>query len=68
MADRNPGSHKVASDAPVDTQAGCTNKSNGLNSTTADGQSNIDLMAIPPNKPRPIETTKTHWLFGNFGD
>jgi hypothetical protein len=52
----------------VDTKSGETNKRDGLQTSPVENHTNIDLMAIPPNKPRPIETTATHHLFGNFSD
>jgi hypothetical protein len=66
MADRNP---KAGTPTPsVDTKSGETNKRDGLQTSPVENHTNIDLMAIPPNKPRPIETTATHHLFGSFSD
>jgi hypothetical protein len=66
MADRNPASHEQNA-WPVDTLPAESNKRDGLKTDT-EAHQNIDLMAIPPNKPRPIEVTPTRHLFGNFSD
>jgi hypothetical protein len=67
MADRNP---KAGTPTPsVDTKSGETNKLDGLQAAPGnENHSDVNLMAIGPNKPRPIETTATHHLFGSFSD
>lgn len=65
MAKRHPNAGTAK--PSVDT-GGPSNKHEGLFTGTAESRTDINLAAIPPNKPRPIETTPTSHLFGNFSD
>lgn len=67
MADRNP-KEGVQSRPNPEPQHSVWNVHDGLHTAPVENHTDVDLMAIPPNKPRPIEVTPTSHLFGNFSD
>ena len=67
MAERNP-KPGVQNPPKPEPNHSVWNVHDGLHTAPVENITNIDLKAIPPNKPRPIEVTKTSHLFGSFSD